>query len=160
MRSSISIFALLSCLLSIPVDSSAGDEGIPYISPGFGFSWNFGSGFVFTPKLSLGYVGEYGFVNLTVAAATCLSESPHSLYIIETQFGTGCGTRDIPLVGGGGIGAAFQKTEEGVKVYPTGTAFIGFFLFAKVDIVLREKTRIDAGTEIVFPIPLKRIRIG
>ncbi len=145
-------------LFVLPLISSAGEEVIPYISPGLGFSWNFGSGFVFTPKISIGYAAEHGFINLTVAAATCLSESPSPLYIIQTQYGTGVG--NLSLLGGGGFGAAFQKSEDGVKVYPTCTVFIGLFLFAKVDFVLREKIRIDAGTELVFPLPLKKISVG
>ena len=157
---------ILAVMLNVTAVSSAfasDTDGIPYISPGVGISWNFGSGLVFAPKVSLGYLSNGSFVNLTVAIATCSTDKTYPLYVFETQYGAISKSLEVSktqLLWGGGIGIALHSTDQGVVVRPKISAFVGFLVFLNIDLIFMERTRIGIGPEFVLPIPLRRISLG
>jgi hypothetical protein len=135
----------------------------PYISPGLGFSWDFGGHFILSPKVSIGVLQNGVFYNITVGRSTSSDEKIYPHYFVEAQ----CGQLSEPsdykktqLFYGGGIGLTIPTSNNDSGVSLRVSAFTGYMVFLNATVLFKDKIQTELGGQIVLPIPLRKIEFG
>ncbi len=132
---------------------------IPYISPGVTLSWDLGSRFVVSPKISLGISANSVFHNITIGSSSADANQLYPHFFVEYQIGRltpPSSFRKTQIYWGGGVGITVP-TKHPSNVSFRCTAFAGYFVFANFTMLFREGIHAEIGPQIVLPIPLKRI---
>lgn len=135
-------------------------EVIPYISPGAMMSWNFHNVQTVTLKISLGIGYDFnyqsnakinsGFANLTFGKRWLVDFNVNQPDYFFTEIESGIYYR--LFISGVGLGTAFFKNEDKLKIVPKASIFSGDLLFLRSDLILyNHKPDVDIGGMFVIP---------
>jgi len=163
-------YFLLCLVVFTPLLCFAGKNGLFYLTPGIRIGWDFEKKLTIGTKISVGYIFEGGFVNITYGCKYPFLQDARSWepnfekynYLdIQAAGAIKFDKKSVPLYTGGGAGLIFYKENEVNKTAPRLTIFSGFIAFTTFDIIfLLDHVRYDTGFQLVFPIPLEKIDIG
>jgi len=161
-------YFLLFFIVFTPILCFAGEwKGVlPYISPGIRFGWDFEKKFTFSTKISIGFMFEGGFANITYGSKYPVFQDAYvtdpnfeKYDYLDVQAAFSYNPKEtLTLYTGGGAGLIFYK-EDGVnKSAPRITVFSGFIVFPTLDVIfLPGHVRYDTGLQIVLPLPLTKL---
>lgn len=146
-------FSLLILFLSFEISYA---DLLPYISPGFTIAWNSSRMKSASWKVSVGFFSEDHikridgyFCNITLGKRYLLDNFSKDYMFTECEAGLFKGY----LFYGSGIGTAYLKKNDRIKIAPKGSLFIGDVLFLRSDFVASDKKLdLDIGGSIVVPI--------
>jgi len=154
------------CLLLVSGFCKSEERPLPYISPGLRIGYEFGRGFTFGGKLSLGISTDPEYYNVTVGFRGTTSRKPeHSsddYYFIQVQAGyPKAESWEGPFLGSAGVGIALFGDRGAKRIRPIFNFCYGALLYLDTDIIVLggSKIRLDFGTLASVPIPLRRVNI-
>jgi len=130
-----------------------GQKILPYISPGYGFSWDFSGHFISSPKLSIGILPEGGiYYNITIGASFSSNENNYPNVYCEAQ----CGRVLDQSVYGGGIGLTIPAGDNESRVSLRVSGCTGFLIFLNATVLFSDTIQTEFGGQAVLPIPLAK----
>jgi len=145
-------------LLLLFCQIAEGQKNLPYISPGYGVSWDFSGHFVSSPKISIGMLAEGGiYYNITVGESFSSNERNYPNIYVETQCGKWVSESSII---GGGIGLTFPNNNNNSRISFRVSACTGFIGFLNATILISDNIQTEIGGQVVLPIPLGTISSG
>jgi hypothetical protein len=152
------------CLMLAAGVCRSGEKPIPYISPGLRIGYEFGNGFSFGAKISLGIYTDPGYYNITlgVRAVSHKKPAPSVDEYNYIEFQAGYPNREswgAAFLGGAGAGIVFLRDRGIRKIKPIFNLSYGLILFLDADIIPLDASeiKVDVGTLAVLPFPLKRV---
>lgn len=128
-----------------------------YVSPGIGISWDLQGNLTISPKLSVGYLENGNFYNLTVGRNFVQGNDTKSYYYLEGQAGVlsePMEFRKIQVFSGVGLGFNYYPGRTDRSLAFRASAFSGFGGFLKATVTSDQQYRADFGLEGVLPVPL------
>ena len=134
---------------------------MPYLSPGITFSFNFDGYFIVSPKISIGFVENGSFYNITYGKSWSSDTSAYPHYFIEFQSGaisTQLKYGKQNLFVGGGVGVTIPSAKTNHNPSFRITIFSGFMYFLNATFLLSDPFQSEIGGQVVLPIPLFKIR--
>lgn len=143
-------------LVILLIITSVNSKVLPYLSPGVIISWNSQKRVSASWKISAGvlvptsYENVEGCIfNITLGKRFLLDDASKDYLFTELETGFLSGI----VFYGFGMGTAYLKENNKIKVVPKGSLFAGWVLFLRSDIVrYNQKFDIDIGANVVLPI--------
>jgi hypothetical protein len=139
------------------------EKPIPYISPGIRIGYEFGNGFSFGAKVSIGISTDPEYYNITIGFqgfGHIESElSINNYYFVQIQAGyPKPDSWKGPFLGGAGAGIAVFKDQGAKRIRPILNLSYGGLLYLDADFVVLggAKIKTDVGVLAVLPIPLRK----
>jgi hypothetical protein len=133
---------------------------VPYISPGLMLSWNFHSTPSAIVKISIGlgyeitfrpYTINSCFTNLTIGKRIFIDYNQKQPNYLFTEIESGIWTGY--LISGIGLGTAYYKNGNKLRIVPKAAIFSGDGLFLRSDFILdNRKIDADLGGMLVLPL--------
>lgn len=135
-----------------------------YVSPGITFGWNFGNGFTYTPKVSLGvFEGDNGLYFSVTYGYNYGSRGKDKNFNFDNYHFIEVGGGKMNAFSGGALGIAFYKSHNEMQYSPKISVYTGLVLFMNMDMVFtKDGVNTNLGLQPNLPIPLQdpHIKIG
>jgi hypothetical protein len=128
-----------------------------------GLSWNFNGNFILSPKVSIGYLQNGLFENITLGYSFSTEKNMYPHYYVEGQLGKLTQPSDykkMQVFYGGGIGLTIPTSSRESGVSLRASVFTGYLLFLNATFLFNNNIQTELGLQLVAPVPLKSIDFG